>query len=238
MAWKQTLTKHFSKALTNEALVSSVTSILQKQGLPASQRLITFSLCADELARSLEKAFTTPNFFFSLGGLAGYPHAGLTGFGAMASHVPEGEGGHVLFIYGPHVGVDSSAGLVARYGQAAPTTCCGSAIAATEWVLSPNPNKTPNPLDVQQMAVNLALLPHADRLKDEATRMVELPFAAYDGIDSMTCKIVEASKPSFPVVMLGGIQINTPYDESDYFLPLRFEMNDGGKVTDLMSTIQ
>ena len=69
-----------------------------------------------------------------MGGLAGFPFGGVTAFGAMASHIPDG--GHTLVVYAPHVGVDSTGavGTVERVGRAKGGACCGSAIAASAYV--------------------------------------------------------------------------------------------------------
>ena len=63
-----------------------------------------------------------------------FPLGGVTAFGAMASHIPDG--GHALVVYAPHVGVDSTGavGTVERVGRAKGGACCGSAIAASAYV--------------------------------------------------------------------------------------------------------
>lgn len=40
---------------------------------------------------------------FNLGGLAGVPFVGKTGFGAFSHHVPVD--GNILIVFGPHVGI-------------------------------------------------------------------------------------------------------------------------------------
>ena len=40
---------------------------------------------------------------FNMGGLAGIPFVGKSGFNAFTSHIPEN--GHLLIAYGPHVGI-------------------------------------------------------------------------------------------------------------------------------------
>ena len=67
-------------------------------------------------------------------GAHSFPFGGVTAFGAMASHIPDG--GHTLVVYAPHVGVDSTGavGTVERVGRAKGGACCGSAIAASAYV--------------------------------------------------------------------------------------------------------
>jgi Limiting CO2-inducible proteins B/C beta carbonyic anhydrases len=55
-------------------------------------------------------------------------------FGAMAAHIPDD--GFCLMIYGPHVGVakDGAVGKVERRGIELVDTCCGSAVAASNYL--------------------------------------------------------------------------------------------------------
>jgi Limiting CO2-inducible proteins B/C beta carbonyic anhydrases len=52
----------------------------------------------------------------------------------MAAHIPDD--GYCLMIYGPHVGVakDGTVGKVERRGIELVDTCCGSAVAASNYV--------------------------------------------------------------------------------------------------------
>jgi hypothetical protein len=242
------VTKNFPKAITNAELVNKVTSALKAYGYGESSLLAT-SLCCDEVNRVLEKDFAkhyTDNF--SMGGLAGFPFGGVTSFGAMAHHIPDG--GSCLVVFGPHVGVDSNGkvGSVNRRGRAAPGACCGSACAALGHVgcvhrgeAKPvDPSVFADPVDAQQAMVGNLLMPHADRLAKASEPMVELPFALYDAQKAMMDKIVAAGCQEVAgegkIALLGGIQINTPEPESDYFLPLSFEIrtNKNEKIKDLM----
>ena len=83
---------YYPGAMSNTELVSSVTSKLKSYGFTNENTLIATSLCADEVNRTLEhslcEATTLENF--SMGGLAGFPFGGVTAFGAMAHHIPDG----------------------------------------------------------------------------------------------------------------------------------------------------
>ena len=170
-----------------------------------------------------------------MGGLAGFPFAGVTGFGAMASHIPDN--GSCLLVYGPHVGVDSdgNVGKVDRKGKSKSGSCCGSAVAASKYITAVylgDAEKVPPPtdaVDAQQNYVSAMLLPYGERVAKAADPMVELPFAAFEPIDGMMDRIVKKSvgKVGGNIALLGGLQINTPRGVSDYFLPLRFEVRDG-----------
>ena len=160
---------------------------------------------------------------------------GVTSFGAMVSHVPDG--GSCLVIYGPHVGVDWDAkvGTVNRRGKEKGGTCCGSAVAASRYVNSVYKGEvkeaaapTQN-VDAQQLYVGSVLLPYAQRLANAADPMIELPYSIFEPVDNLIQKILEkgaANAGNKKIALLGGIQINTPAGISDYFLPLRFELRD------------
>lgn len=215
-----------------------------------SNTLVATSLCCDEVNRPLEKALTK-NFGepFVFGGLAGFPFGGVTSFGAMAHHIPDG--GSCLVVYGPHVGVDDmgSVGTVNRRGRAKGGACCGSAAAALgkirKGAMVPKAGDGSAPpqidsLDVQQAYVDANLAPYADRLLAANDRNIELPYALYDAqkkmMDGIVAKGASAMEGNGYIALMGGIQINTPDGISDYFLPLNFELrnNQGKLVKSLM----
>jgi len=243
----------FPKAKTNAELVSSITTSLAKYGFTKDNSLVATSFCADEVNRVLEKdlaeAYDMPNF--SMGGLAGFPFGGVTSFGAMASHIPDG--GSCLVVFGPHVGVDSTGavGTVERQGRAAGGACCGSAVAASGYVSTVYTGSAQeaglpdSPLDAQQNFVGSMLLPYAEQLEKADNKMVDLPYALYAAQKKMMSDIVSAGAGAVggdgKIAVLGGIQINTPptEDSSDYFLPLSFEVygNDGKLIEDMSGEI-
>lgn len=245
------VTAAFPKAVSNADLVSKVTSALKEFGYGESS-LVATSLCCDEVNRVLEKDFSahyTDNF--SMGGLAGFPFGGVTSFGAMAHHIPDG--GSCLIVYGPHVGLDSdgNVGVVNRRGRAAPGACCGSACAALGHVGCVHKGEAKavdakvfeDPVEHQQALVGTLLMPYAERLVKAAEPMVELPLALYDAQNKMMDQIVAAGCQEVAgdgkIALLGGVQINTPESDTDYFLPLNFEVrtNKNEKVKDLLATI-
>lgn len=73
----------FPGALSNEQLKTRLSNVLEDKGYTPDNTLLATSLCCDELARCLEKELVaTYGKNFHLGGLAGFPFAGNTGFGA------------------------------------------------------------------------------------------------------------------------------------------------------------
>jgi Limiting CO2-inducible proteins B/C beta carbonyic anhydrases len=208
----------FPGAMSNEELLAAVTDQLAKKGFLADTTLVASSFCSDEVNRPLEDTFE--NFYgnhFAMGGLAGFPFSGVTGFGAMASHIPDG--GNALLVYGPHVGVDSDGlvGKVNRRGKAKSGTCCGSAVAATKYLkavvngqgeIMPPPG---NALDAQQVFVSNMLLPYASEITESENPMVTLPFLTFKPIDNMMNRIVAQMSTKVGekgrIAMLGGLQV-------------------------------
>eukprot|EP00573_Skeletonema_grethae_P001854 CAMPEP_0201686188 /NCGR_PEP_ID=MMETSP0578-20130828/727_1 /ASSEMBLY_ACC=CAM_ASM_000663 /TAXON_ID=267565 /ORGANISM="Skeletonema grethea, Strain CCMP 1804" /LENGTH=300 /DNA_ID=CAMNT_0048170207 /DNA_START=19 /DNA_END=921 /DNA_ORIENTATION=- len=241
--------KSFPGAISNTDLVTKVVSVLEGKGFANENTLLATSLCADELARVLEDEFVSVyGNNFNLGGLSGFPFAGNTGFGAMAAHIPDD--GFCLLIHGPHVGIckNGQIGKVERPGMANVDNCCGSAIAASNYlkgITDGGAQITPKlqPFsDFQQGAVQELILPFGKRLSDASDRMHELPYALYDSQEILVEDIVETGSGGIKkgLALLGGIQINTGPDSDDYFHPLRFDYYDenGVKVESLLSSIQ
>jgi hypothetical protein len=235
--------KIFPGCIGNNILREEVVDLLAGDGFTPENTLLATSLCADELARCLEDDFNEIyGNNFNLGGLSGFPFAGDTGFGAMSAHIPDD--GSCLIIYGPHVGIskDGTVGKVERAGIDLVDNCCGSAIAASNYLKAITDGsaeittKLQQFTDFQQGAVQELILPHGKRLKEATDRMVELPLALYDSQDILMREIVTkgaggGKKNGY--ALLGGIQINTAPDTSDYFLPLRFDLvNTEGDVTE------
>mmetsp|Transcript_21465 Transcript_21465/g.32754 ORF Transcript_21465/g.32754 Transcript_21465/m.32754 type:complete len:310 (-) Transcript_21465:179-1108(-) len=234
----------FPGSINNQDLVTSVVDILAEKGYTGANTLLATSLCCDELARQLEGDFVSVfGKNFNLGGLAGFPFAGNTGFGAMSAHIPDD--GYCLIVYGPHVGIaaDGTIGKVERAGIDLIDSCCGSAIAASNYVQSITEGSFPVSVnikqftDFQQGVVQELILPHGKRLAEAENRMVELPLALYDSQDLLMREIIQKGSLGIKrgVAVLGGIQINTGPDTLDYFLPLRFDyMNYRGEVVEDM----
>lgn len=239
----------FPGAKTNPELINYLRAKLTSKGYKLDDKtLCATSLCCDEVNRPLEtdlcKVFDTN---FNMGGLAGFPWGGVTSFGAMSAHIPDG--GNCVIVYGPHVGVDTAgkAGTVERRGKVNGGACCGSAVAASGYVAAVNSGSQEaasfpsDPVDAQQYFVGSLLMPYADRLEKAKDTMVELPYALYAAQTDMMKDIVAAGTPndapssttSGLTAVLGGVQINTPPGKLDYYLPLNFDLYDkNGKLVE------
>lgn len=176
-----------------------------------------------------------------ISGLAGFPFGGKTAFGAMSAHIPDG--GYALLVYGPHVGITAlgTIGKVERKGIELVDNCCGSAIAASNYVNSITTGvaevtaRIQSFSDFQQGAVQELILPHGQRLSQAENRMKELPYALYESQTVLLNDIISGGvgDNKAGIAIVGGIQINTGPDTDDYFHPLRFDfMNNKGEIVD------
>jgi Limiting CO2-inducible proteins B/C beta carbonyic anhydrases len=238
--------KYFPGSILNETLVNYIKEALKGFGFGESS-LVATSLCCDEITRTLEEDLAgIYGHYFAMGGLAGVPFGGVTAFRAMAAHVPDG--GSCLVVYGPHVGIDAqgTVGTLLRRGRTDGGSCCDSAIEAANYVKGVvkdglEPVGAPaDALDAEQFFVGKMLLPHGKRLLHAEEPMAELPYAMYDAQTELIEKIVAEGCGKVAVdgviALLGGIQINTPEQMSDYFLPLRFDiLNNRGNLLETIS---
>jgi hypothetical protein len=240
--------KTFPGAVTNKDLVTNAVTHLAGKGYKGENTLLATSFCCDELARQLEDDFNgVYGNNFNLGGLAGFPFAGKTGFGAMSQHIPDD--GYCLIVYGPHVGLsaDGTVGKVERSGIDLIDNCCRSATEASKYVTAITDGNAKITTEIQQFidfqqgAVQQLILPHGKRLADAKDRMAELPFALYDSQDLLMREIVQQGSNGIKkgLVLLGGVQVNTGPDTLDYFVPLRFDFmnNEGEVVEDMLPAI-
>ena len=182
---------------------------------------------------------------FPLGGLAGLPFTGKTGWGAFSHHVPEN--GNIVVLYAPHVGIssDGKVGAVHRPGQEEPTSACGASIGAYK-ALTPEDAEAGRHLkdaesrDRQMEYIIAALRPHVEKVRGAGEHnavMAALAFETYAMVEQMLFEVIDRHWMSeeSKLVLLGGIMLNVDGDAPDQFVPLRFESHDkNGNVNDLM----
>jgi hypothetical protein len=117
-----------------ENVLKKALGIVEGLGMNGKNTLFAHSVCPDEINHDdgdiTDELRDHFNGHFSLGGLAGIPFAGQTGFGAFAAHVPDG--GNIFILFAPHCAVseDGKVGYYHRNGQAEVSTACGAAIGA------------------------------------------------------------------------------------------------------------
>ena len=135
-ACKQTLEKYFPGARTGADCDNLVGGCLQERGFTDENTLYTDSSCPDEINHDSPGEDITSIFqarwgeIFPLGGLAGLPFTGKTGWHAFSSHCPED--GNIVVLCAPHVGIDKDGivGKIHRAGQRESTGACGAAQGA------------------------------------------------------------------------------------------------------------
>lgn len=142
--------KFFPKAMRQQDVVNAVVHLTHDAGIDRNNTLFSHSVCPDEINHDehdiTERLRDHFESCFSLGGLAGIPFTGKTGFGAFAAHVPDN--GNIFLLFAPHCGVskEGCCGLIHRRGQAGKSTACGAAIGAYGAVKD---LKNPPPIDLR-----------------------------------------------------------------------------------------
>jgi hypothetical protein len=181
--------------------------------------LFATSVCPDEINADCPE-FDISNTMerhwgeqFPLGGLAGLPFAGKTGWGAFAAHVPVG--GDIVLLFAPHCGItfEGAAGAVQRLGQPKPSTCCGAAVAAFNHVSGGNVVGM-DEFDMQQSYLNQATERRLEDVKalssEKGDDMVGMTHMLYDEMQVYLKNIVNMGFGG-RLAVLGGIQINLRY---------------------------
>jgi Limiting CO2-inducible proteins B/C beta carbonyic anhydrases len=168
----------------------------------------------------------------TLGGLSGVPFDGTKAFIEILSGIPSG--GSCFLLYGPHVNVNAQAFenslgdgcAFKRYGG------CVGAINAVAFVWEKsdgNDTRTPSVVsDSEQFFLNQMLLAYSQDFQMPSESSIELPLVLFDFQTSLInrfiakgCRHIRADQL---IVVVGGIQFNTPHGYSDCFLPLRIEV--------------
>ena len=252
---RQVVQEHFPGALTSHAVLQKVSSAIESHGFTSANTLYAQSVCPDEINHRLHDSL--PNLVaehlgekvFHLGGLAGIPFTGKTGFAAVSEHVPDDDG-NLFVLLAPHIGLSSSLqlGKYCRDGQGTKEgAACGAAVGALRHVCSDKPlaDLIPNEQDDFQMSF---IVHQINKVKDEILqketeneRQAALAFQTHaigkTMLDSITT--MHFGGPNSKLLILSGIQINMPLGNGteDYFLPLTFELHKkiNNKTVDLLS---
>ena len=184
---------------------------------------------------------------FPLGGLAGIPFTGVTGWGAFSHHVPKD--GNIVVLYAPHVGItaDGVVGKVHRPGQDHATSACGASIGAYNLLSKDDTSgrrlKGDKKYNRQMEYIIEALKPVMKKVMasdDSNERMTKLAYETYTLVEEMLFDIIDRKwmDTESKLVLLGGIMINVDGEASDLFIPLNFEVQrKDGSVDDLMEKV-
>jgi hypothetical protein len=236
--------KIFPTAILSGDADATIARTLAQRGFTATNTLFAHSVCSDEVNHKDEQLVDLMlarwGEGFSLGGLAGLPFAGKSGFRAYLHHVPDK--GKLLIMFAPHVGIDSEGriGALQREGQSAISKACGAAIGAFKAIgaqnaaraeLSGNVISTTDSADIDQFDPQLqqivALL--KERLEGIEESANDLGFVTYqmygivrDLLDACIAQTPDVWEYTDEVALVGGIIINRR-SGGDFFQPLSFE---------------
>lgn len=235
-----TVRKWYPHALTTVETIDRLLDTIEKKlGLKPKQIMHADSMCCDDVntiqypPRAYEMLGP-----FKMGGLNGYPFAGITGMNAFAHHVPED--GAVLIFYAPHIGItkEGEIGEIHRIGQQKNSACCGAAKGALEKLMNNKilPDDITS-LDYQMNTIEQLFLRSEKRIKMAKKPIFEATEVMYEAIDQRIQILV--SKTQYPcrhVIIAGAIFINGDNDMGSFCTYRRFEHLDlqTNKRTDWM----
>jgi len=216
----ETIRRRYSNALSTSDTVDAFFDLMQRRlKIQPRDIILADSICSDDL-NTIEYPERAHEMLgpFKLGGLDGFPFAGLTGMRAFAHHVPAD--GAVFVFQGPHIGVskEGDTGVILRPGQTRHSSCCGAIRAAVDKLSSGQivPGALTE-LDYQQNTIEQVLLPHRDRILRARCAMAEATDITYSAIEERID--VLASRTVFPcryLIIMGGVPINSDYDVGSF----------------------
>jgi hypothetical protein len=215
-----TVRQHYPDAVTTVETVDRQFDLLHaRYGLRPAQIVLADSICADDVIsiEYPERAYEMVGPF-KLGGLNGFPFAGLTGMGAFAAHVPDE--GAVYVYHAPHIGIskDGSVGTIMRLGQHKPSGCCGACRAALAKLQAGQitPGEV-DELDYQQHTLEQILLAQGPRIAaaahplKEATEVIGEAITAR--IDLLAARTTYNARY---LIRVGAILINGDHDMGSF----------------------
>ena len=210
----------YPNALSTSATVDAFLDLMEHRlGIEPGKIMLADSICSDDLniIEYPKRAYEMLGPF-KLGGLDGFPFAGLTGMGAFAHHVPAD--GAVFVFHGPHIGVskEGDTGRILRPGQSQHSPCCGAVHAAVDKMMANMivPGEITD-LDYQQNTIEQILLPHRERIASARCAVAESTEVMYVAIEERIDALVARTRyPCRYLVIMGGILINSDYDVGSF----------------------
>ena len=212
--------RRYPSALSTADTVDRLLDLMRAR-LAVSPERIMFgdSICSDDL-NAIEYPPRAHEMLgpFKLGGLDGFPFAGLTGMGAFAHHVPAD--GAVFLFHGPHIGISKhgDTGMLLRPGQAHPSACCGALRVAVDKLLAGRIVAGElTELDYQQNTIEQIVLPHRERIGGARCAIAEATEIMYDAIEArIDALVARTTYPCRHVVIMGGVLINSDFDAGSF----------------------
>ena len=239
--------EHFPGAMTGADILAKVVPMFEKYGLTPENTLFAESICPDEINH---EDGDTPDLFakhlgegFHMGGLAGIPFTGKTGFAAFSHHVPEK--GHAFILMAPHIGLSETnkLGKYSRIGQSEEGGACGAVVGALNHCIcnKPLPDFLEAGDDVQMCYIIHRIHENKERIlaekkKSENAMQAMAARVAHDVGRAMLDRIctMDFGHDNTQKMILTGIQINMPKPFDGFFQPISFQIrNKKGEVKDL-----
>ncbi|PVD52992.1 hypothetical protein DC498_06390 [Terrimonas sp.] len=207
-----TVKNWYPKALTSIDTVNRLLDTIERElGLKPNQLMHADSMCCDDV-NAIQYPPRALNMLgpFHMGGLNGFPFAGITGMNAFAHHVPED--GAVIVFYAPHIGItkDGTIGEISRIGQSNNSACCGAAKGALGKLVNGEIIEgNISSLDFQMNTIEQIFLHHKERILKAGNQLFEATEVMYEAIDDRIEVLVKETHYSCKYVLLvGAVFIN------------------------------
>jgi len=221
---------YYPNAMTTIDTVNRVIDLVEdKLELDPAKVMIADSICGDDV-NSIQYPIRSKEFLgpFKMGGLNGFPFAGLTAMQAVASHVPSD--GAVYIYYGPHIGIskDGTIGSIRRIGIEERSPCCGAINKAIEKLKNDKiyPNNL-SEIDYQMNVIEQILFYEKYRILKAEKPIQEATAVLYEAIDKRINELIDTTTFHCKYILLmGTILINSDEGMGSFSSAKRFEVID------------
>lgn len=212
--------RHYPDAISTIDAVDRLFDLLQANyGLLPNMIMAADSICCDDV-NTIEYPQRAYEMLgpFKMGGLDGFPFAGLTGMGAFAGHVPDN--GAVFVYHAPHIGVSKDGGLgtILRKGQSKPSGCCGACRAALAKLQAGTINLgTESVIDHQQNTLEQILKNREQRVLGAGNPLKEATEVIHEAITERIDLLASKTKYNANyLILMGAVLINGDHDMGSF----------------------
>jgi len=240
----------YPNAVLAEKFGTYLVNYLQNEfNVPADKVVMSNCVCSDDvnplvLPNNIGQMPTSVSTFlgpFQAGGLAGYPHTGVTGLLAWESHYYFGNS--LVIFNTAHIGITkyNDVGFIYRKGQDNTlSNTCGAIGAANAWTISSSlaPTTGSFPNDYQQYTITNMLYPYKAGLTTGSfaqqmvfsTNMVAVSSSQWFLANTPTTGHYGTTPPT-DIYCCGGVFINTDYGYEGYVSIDTFQKLPQGSLT-------
>jgi len=231
---RATVQRLFPKALPGCAVHARLRAFLEAEafGLRPVSTTFATSTCPDAAALSRRGLEEVMRAYWGdsvpLGGFAGVPCRGGEAGARLADSAHE-SGGHLLLLFGPHLGVGEDGEVdVCKEVIGAYRACCGSSPPGE--AAADGDEEAADSVEAERRWLRRQIEPHVARIQCQGNPMVALARTAYDIVSKEVDKFLEdADWGTGCLVLLGGLTLNMPAPCPDHFVPLRLEVHRQGE---------